>query len=335
MKRYFAILISLVLHYISSAQPLLTGPFSNPVPGEKFYLHNCDTTGVSRGSAGSGITWDLTHLSITGTDSIIFATTQSTLYNDTFPTADIASIYESGLSSDYFIADTSQLAIVGSGNTYATLYYSDPLSLLKYPMYYNTRKDDHFAFSQPDFSTYGHGYDSLIADARGTLLLPNGTFGNILRVHTIHWETDSFDYTAPPTVVTHRYDVYSWYQPGYHHPLVSMLYDTSYTGQEHLSQVYYSLTSYITTGLSVATPKGPAMTAFPNPAADHIAIAFTDIPSGPVDITLTNIVGQQIIVQQENSSLIRLNVASLPPGAYLLKAHTAGGDFVQRVYIRH
>jgi hypothetical protein len=77
------------------------------------------------------------------------------------------------------------------------------------------------------------------------------------------------------------------------------------------------------------------ITVFPNPAKDELFIAFNGV-SGKVEVTLYNILGQQILTQPYyiKQTTLSLNISSLLRGIYILKVQTeAGTNYVQKVEI--
>jgi len=187
MKNILLLLVGFTVGINAIAQPTLTAATGNPVVGNVFYGHDqADTTGISKGASGAGVIWNLAFLDTTTTDTTLYLACAGTPYCDSFPGSTLA-IFEGEGYYLYFIADASEFAISGQGepDTGAggggCLYYPVPQSLFNYPTTYGSVYADSFYSDQPVGHNYSYGIDSFIADAYGTLILPSGTYNNVLR----------------------------------------------------------------------------------------------------------------------------------------------------------
>lgn len=333
--RHILLSITAVAASLSSiAQPTLTAANSNPVPGDKFYGVYCNTTGVSKGPSGAAVTWDFSTLTAVDYDTMTFVACAGTAFCDTFPGSTVAIDY--GGDFDYFKTDASGFYYVGYGATGGCAYYSDPFSQIVYPFTYNSTNVDTFAMSQPSFATWYYGYDSAVADGYGTLILPSGTFTNVLRVRYTGYSTDSFAFSLPASVSHRKSEQYNWYMPGFHMPLLTMYYDTSGTGSLELWDVEY----FTTPALGVKNTKITSndVTILPNPAdgASHIHLNMQT--AGNVQVTITDIVGRQVAAPLQQYAAkgitdINLDVAALPSGMYMVNIMTPGGAIQRKLQI--
>ena len=200
----------ITLPFFSEAQPTLTASMNNPVAGDVFNQYNCDTAGVVYGSSGASATWNYSTLAIlpgSVGDSfhvVSFVSCSATPYCDSFQAATVATFSKGYHSSSgvviidttygYYSTSASRLGILGFGypQTFAPGYGLDSLSpyenILSYPFTYTNTANDSFNsfFYDPAYgSTYGKEIDTATADGYGTLILPTGTYNNVLRIHTI------------------------------------------------------------------------------------------------------------------------------------------------------
>ncbi len=336
MKRASLLIMAIFGALWSFAQPTITAATNNPVVGDKFFIHYCDTTGVSKGAAGTMVTWNLASLASVFTDSIEYIACAPTPYCDSFPGSTMASTSD-GSWYDYYLTDVGQFAANGSHGTSIATYYSDPGAMMKYPMTFGS-----IAADSSDYVSGGSAYvtttDSFIADASGTLILPSGTYSNVLRVHVITYERDSFDF-GTPSVDTFRSEAYFWYTPGYHSPLLVMFYDTSGSGVAALSGVYYSPYIPPTAVAGDIADRGRGLFVYPNPANEILNIKLNATTATEATISITDIAGRvvaeplkQKVVAGNNT--ISYSTASLPPGMYLLRVNTAQENYVEKISIQ-
>jgi len=329
----FVAAISGALHVC--AQPTITAAGCNPVAGETFYGRYCSTTGVTLGATGAGVTWNMAGLTVTDYDTVQYQACAGTPYCDTFPGSTLAVQYDD--EYDYFVTDATKFAATGFGMpSGGSQYYSDPISYMVYPMLYNTVKIDSYVSSQPAFQTYSYGIDTFKADAYGTLILPTGTYNNVLRVHMIAISTDSMDFTTPAMVSHRRSDIYMWYKEGFHNPLMTMYYDTSGTGVSHLGDVSYYL--YTPSGIDKVKEHTLATQVYPNPAMNEVHIKMHLNNGGKVSIAATDMAGRAVGYAYEEfvnggTTDMKYDIAGLPNGMYILKIQTAEGTDFKKIQV--
>ncbi len=114
--------------------------------------------------------------------------------------------------------------------------------------------------------------DSSIVDGYGTLILPSGTFTNVLRMHTFSKERDSV--SGGGVSATGR-ESYGWSAPGFHFGLLSVGMDT--TGGLHVANVIYTAGSGTPAALAIAKANDNQLSLEinPNPASEMLSIKFT------------------------------------------------------------
>ena len=332
MRRILLLLSVVITSFSAIAQPTITGAACNPVAGETFYGRFCDTAGVSKGAAGAAVTWDFSTLNTTDYDTTAFIACTGTFYCDTFPGSTLTTI-----DSDYYITDTNRFAFNGYGSSSGSEYCPDPQDFLIYPMTFNSAKADTFITNQPGQS-YSHGVDSFYGDAYGTLILPTGTFHNVLRIHMVNFETDSFTFVTPAVVLHTRSDLYFWCKPGIHYPLLTMSYDTFGTASlvPVLTDVEYFVFS--AAGVGTVATNNTAINIFPNPANSDVHVRLSLANGGQVSITATDILGRSAgITRTENANAgvndISYDVSSLPNGMYILKIQTPSGTELKKIQV--
>jgi hypothetical protein len=335
MKRALLSVLAVIAMFSSFAQPALSAAGNNPVVGDKFFILYSDTAGVSMGASGATVTWDLSGLTTLFTDSVEYIACAPTPYCDSFPGSTLASTTD-GSWFDYYTTDVNQFASVGSYGSSLGTFYSDPGAIIKYPMTYSTVSVDSSVYVSGG-SAFVNVVDSFNGDAYGTLILPSGTYTNVLRVHVVSHERDSFDF-GTPTVDTFRSESYYWYTPGCHHPLLVMYYDTTGSGTSYLSNVWYSP---VTSTTSVADATGfnvHELSVYPNPANDNLQLRLFAKAKTSATITVTDMTARLASAPmnrelQPGYNSVSYNTASLPAGMYLLRVNTATENFVRKISI--
>ncbi len=316
------------------AQPILTASTINAVPGDAFARHECDTSGISIGASGSNITWNFTTLHTLATDTMNYVDCASTPYCDSFPGSNLAGI--AGTEYDYFTADNNKWVMNGYFQTTA-FRYSKPYFIASYPYTYNTSSRDTFSFQAGS----GIGYTSTIqtdsntADGHGTLMLPEGSYYHVLRIHTISHVKDS----TTAGVGYQRFESYTWLEPHFHSPMMTLQYDTFGTGSPHLSYViYYVQSAFGATAVSATAETKIQMTAYPNPVQDELNVLLDTKEAGIVSITLTDISGRvlkeainKVVTTGKNQ--ISFPVRDLEGGIYLLHVTTPRYSTQQKIVI--
>lgn len=323
------------------AQPTITGHTNNPLPGDKYHIRGCDTTGASMGPAGAGVTWDFSSLATDYVDSISFLACAATPYCDSFPGAALAVTFD-GSYFDYLRADTNEFSSLGSHDGMYIWRYDDAYAITMYPMTYGTIKIDTVA-QHYDTVFYAWATDTFVADGYGTLKLPSGEYDSVLRVHIIATEKDSI-LTSPGnyTVSHYRTESYNWYRPGFRFVLCSQYYDTAGAGTPYLADVWYcpyTLPTPPPAGLAeIAYLSGPVL--YPVPADDAVVLKVHSAGKQEVRINIVDVHGRAGIEPQVHelsagSNEISFRTSHLAPGTYLMQVSGAVNTFVKRFIVAH
>ena len=319
MKTCLLLLVFISNCVLAWAQPTLVFSNSSPVDGDAFAKHTCGVSAFTMGSSGAFVTWNFSGLSSITTDTVIYAGCTGSAFCDSFTNAYVGSI--NGGNYQFFATDTNSFALAGVRITGGNIYYAAPRTKLFYPATFNAAVNTAYSFYRSGYSTYGYGTDSIIADGYGTLVLPSGTYANVLRVHTISINIDSNIVGGIPSVDTFRTDIYAWYTPGFHNPLLTMLYDfTTLTSAPELAQIFYYTQLPEYTGVA-DIKNGNSLQVFPNPATDELTIQLNANNAHPSTIAIFNVAGRTVLIQEATAgrSDIRLDVSSLQSGMYFLR----------------
>ncbi len=155
--------------------------------------------------------------------------------------------------------------------------------------------------------------NSFAAHGSGTLILPSGTFQDVLAIK--FKSTRSVTKNGSPYGYIYYNTSYYYYSQTISHPLL-------YTRQLSESGAgdygpYTEFIDHVIVGIeNEAEEDGSDIVVFPNPAGDLVNIRFAAITKGTV--LLKNSLGQQLIAQNCGEGSFSLSLAGLPEGMYII-----------------
>ena len=176
-----------------SAQPIITTD-NMPILGDVVPIGICsdpiDTVALNA-SAGAMMTWDFSGLTEQTEEQFLFVDPVGSLWENDFPTSSLCGISWDG-SHAYYTTTSGMLEQDGlctivpgppPEDTAKVLLTTDSESLMSLPLAFGDTHSDVFSgtFEAGGFIGAVDGTIDLVADGHGTLVLPNGTFSNVLR----------------------------------------------------------------------------------------------------------------------------------------------------------
>lgn len=178
-KVYLFISFSFVILSIG-AQPIITNAEDFTI-GTTLKFQHCDPTGVDVGKPGKKQVWDFSQLKLIADTTIEWMLDPSTTSNGKlFPSANQVEKYSDGRFV-YVNKTKDENFIVGFIDTTASwpaTHYPDPMLFAKRPLEYGKIITDEFEMK----GSTAKGTVTINPDGYGTLILPNGTHKNVLRV---------------------------------------------------------------------------------------------------------------------------------------------------------
>jgi hypothetical protein len=199
--------------------------------------------------------------------------------------------------------------------------------LLKYPLTYGSNYSSTWGGSDYQesvhMSAYHGGTTIAVADGVGTLMLPTGTFSNVIRVHFSrqYW---MYIGTSPGNGAPgYIEDIYSWYSAEQHLE-VAKVYSFS-TGSPFHDKKWTSYTEFVPDPVGLQeNSENQKIKVFPIPANE--AITVHDENDLIVHITLTDLSGRMIY---ESDSVVNssINLSDLPAAIYTLVIHKKDGSY--------
>lgn len=333
---FFALFVMAAL--ATYGQPTLTASTSNPALGDVFYNYFCNTTGVPVGASGVGVVWDYRSLSVRTSDTTYVETCASTPYCDSFPTATLVENRRPDSMFTYMHPYSAELQYVGwhcpvtLGNGYVN--YVTPLTVIKYPATYgsNFRDSNFYLYNMPGWGN-SHIYvtSHSVVDGFGTLMTPAGTYPDVLRVHRTDSVNDTSYRTGIPTVFHFIEDVYFWYRPGFHNPLLFIDIVTNSAMPPSTKTVEYN-SGPLATGIEMTGNGIGPIAIYPNPTTNELHIKANNNDLDGANLTLYDATGRQIYATGQNSGgEVSIVLGQFPAGIYTLRIQNKTFTTMQKV----
>ena len=289
---------------------------------------------VDPGSAGLNQIWDFSKIRFNGTDN-----SNRILSN---PTSKLEGVSEYNIllsegGREYYMNMTSaDLTEKGYTAKDLTMVYSDPVLKMIYPFTYGESFTDKYmgsALFQGLTKIDVNGDNAVTADAFGTLILPDLTLTNTLRVKA---EKTGVEMNPCSSSVV-RILKYSWYAPGYRYPvLVITTIESKATGQEPVitksATINVQQPVNTETGTNVIEPQTQAannitVSVYPNPFNEKFNYNYFLRKQMPVKIALYDLTGKltKLVLQSNmqaegiHTGEIDAEEINLTPGMYYLR----------------
>jgi hypothetical protein len=297
--------------------------------------------GISEGNAGANGTWNFSGISATGTSyTYNVISPSSTPFSGSFPGATIIVSNTSFETYSFYHIDNTSYDYLGSASVNSGVTTITPFTksetFLVFPVSYNSSFSDNFSYS---FQTSGYTFSTAgtisgVADAYGTLLLPQGTFNNVLRVKTIQDYSNTNDIPGSQPGNS-QILTYSWYDAGTRYPLLTITYTTS--GTNTTKSVYYY--DYLTSANKYKDPKTFEIISYSNPAKDIITVDFCIPGTSDVFFSLFDLTGKNIITQTrpnlaKGRYIHKIDTENLLPGIYIIQAKTENNVITKKVVLQ-
>ena len=180
MKKLFLLPILLISSTLVRSQPVITNAEDFDI-GTVLTFQKCNTTGVSAGNSGANQTWDFSMLpSLPDITTEWMLDPSTTTNGNLFPTANLVVKVSNGQFTyvNKTINENNIIGFVDTTSTFPATQYPNPMLIAKRPLEYGIVVADTFTLS----GSTALGIVTLDPDAYGTLILPNGTYNNVLRV---------------------------------------------------------------------------------------------------------------------------------------------------------
>ena len=275
--------------------------------GDNYTMYASDY--VSPGNAGTGVTWDLS--AMTNNSQVTVATTANS--GGSFPSANVKLTQSNGGVIYYNISST-KMEVVGldAGGTVFT--YSNPSTYMQYPVTTSYNYTDAFAasFTVSGFNFNRTGSIQSEYSGTGTLITPEGTFTNVVRIKSTQTNTDTYSGgTVNSSIVA-----YNWYKAGVHHELANV---SDITGSSTSQSAYYTS---VPANLGLEESELINLLMFPNPSNGTVYINSDEVISS---IEVVQLSGELAMNQAVNNTSAEMDLSGLNSGMYLVKVYGQSG----------
>lgn len=320
---------------IIKGQPILTVNDVLPTIGDNYSI--VISNYFNEGSSGANQTWNFSSASNNSQDSYSIISPASTPYASLFPNSNIAVRAVNGNTYAYHEATSSKWIMWGAvTSTGISMIYTNPEEILQFPLTYNDLYTDTWqaSFTTSSIQYYRKGTTSVTADAYGTLITPEGTFNNVLRVHLLQVYTDSADISGTSLILNYQNDEYLWYASGYKN---SLAFTTTFTSDYSTTQH----SGYLVTGNTKInnnlSDNSDLINLYPNPVVNELNISLNDKNVNNTEIKIFNNNGQ--LIYNENfetsfSSSIKCNVSDFMHGIYYVQLFRDGELFAGKKFVK-
>lgn len=311
-----------------SAQPVLPVGGASVAPGTTVAFQYDLVS--SPHPSWSGGTEDHSNLSLNSTGSWVYSTAAATPNGASFPTANLA--YSSQGLYNYFLDGPGGLDIVGYTSFFGSMNCNPGYRYLKYPFTYNQSETTSANCTGDNFGTPFNRTAQVVldGDGYGTLVMPFGTFTNVLRIKRTHSGQD-LGQGINVTWLTHEY---YYYKPGLSYPLLIIVDDV--TNGSASAQTIMLDPSMV--GVKEALANDIGIEVYPVPATDVIHVRFG--ASGKLMSTLIDGAGRIVWTRDLGSRAPGLyeesfDLAGLASGLYTIRiTDEHGGSGVKRFAVK-
>lgn len=298
----------------AQAQPTLTAATNTPQPGGGYAINYGPY--VPPGGAGANQTWNLSGLATDSSISVSRMLPSTTINGTQFPTATVAEVSEA--VTQYFRVAADGIHFAGSDDGSAVIVHVPMGTYLPFPCTYGTvwSTPQHASFTYLGMGVTRTGTFSGTVDGYGTLIMPDATLNNVLRVRWIHTLQD----VMGPMTINYLYDSYAFFKAGQAHPIAELVTATTNVGNGPVTNQFSRWTGDISTGM--AEQQATALSVFPNPAIDdEVTLTWPAAFDAPSSVTVTDMAGRTVLHQYAvgtHGTGMRLDISSLFPGMYQL-----------------
>lgn len=319
MKKQITLFALFISSLSTSAQPSLTHN------GVAFQIGTSVTSHIGAydfpGNGGPAETWDFSAYSGSNVVNYSGVNPTGTPYGSQYPAADVCSYVPSQGQYEYLEDDPAATYLLGANSASLSMNFSaDKQKFMVFPLTYNDTWTDTYQASgnNAGFPFTRTGSMTATADGFGTLITPNGTYTNVLRIYYTQTFTDVF---ASDTYFGDQ-STWSWYKEGIHYPIFSIT-DATYDGFPSISMGLYNDAP---TGLDEHSLADP-ISVYPTPANNELFVALGKNYSANSNYEVTDITGRKILAGELSQPFNTIHVEDIPAGHYLLRIFS--GETVQ------
>jgi hypothetical protein len=319
MNRTLLASLTLIALSPALAQPTLVFPGNAPTPGTSVLTNYAEV--AAPGGSGANQTWNFANLVADSSAYVFVEDPATTPQGPDFPNATAAVVAPEG--TQFYQSSSTLVELVGPSLIGQTAPLSNPASFLPLPCTYQTSWEDDFAgeIDLMGFALQVTGDVVAIADGYGTLILPEGTVNDVLRIHRITTTVINTPFGGGEI----EEDAYAFYKVDLGLPILEISNTTGelpLLGPIDISSLKWVNVTNVGLDEQASSPIG--ISVFPNPATDNVQINFSLTGGRSVSIDLFDLTGRQVHSMNVSTAASglhtsTLDVSELPSGMYLLR----------------
>lgn len=221
MKQIY-LLLTLCISTGAIAQPTMNNALNYSI-GDSIEYKRCDSSTFVPGNAGANQIWNFSSLTVIDSYIIKIENPANTSNGSQYPTSTIAQLSPGG----------AELYVKNSGNSYEVvgivesssnlnMSYNNTQKILERPVNYNDSLIDTFTsqYTYSGQSITGGGVATTKADGYGTLVLPDSTYNDVLRVRSSFFQNDSVSGSPIPININLQQTSYLWFVSAFAEPIL-------------------------------------------------------------------------------------------------------------------
>ena len=334
-KIYLSLLLGVFTFELINAQLILTKINNEPVLGNVFPKKGFDSVGVIPKNTGVGQVWNFSSIiSNTFVGAATYTTVASVPSGTAYPTATIVESNGAG-SYNFFKSAGSTFEQVGYEDPSPnTISFTNTAIGASWNIGFGYSLNDPFAGPASNVGIPGtcNGNNFVQASGSGTLILPMGTYTNVLQVVTS--QTLNLSFAGGLVTVTIVAVDYNYYHGSQKFPLVDVSYQTTSgaaTGFTGSMIVNANLITNVNEINSISN-----YIIYPNPATEKLNIILSNDNSENVSLDILNNLGQ--IIRSENlgnQNQIHhdLSLTGIAKGIYFVKTCVGNKSSVKKLIV--
>lgn len=314
---------SVAATFSAVAQPTLNLANLNPSVGSTYVY--AEAAYQPPGAGGANVTWNFATLAQGTLTTFSYVNPATAPGTSTYPGATSAWDAGSGLINyqDFDASGANELGTWFDGFGYS--YYLNGVKFLSFPLTYNTNWTDTYAGTAEFFGQTNTITGSLSAqvDGWGTLILPSGTYTNVLRIRVTRDETT----TGTGVTITADNEFHYYVKAGYANPLLESLDQTTVTNGGD-PQVEQSLRFLVGASVGVSEVAADAgFSAWPSVTEDVVQVRANSFLSAGTVLQVLDAVGRSVLTERTAQGATHtLDLSAFAPGRYTIMVIEADGQ---------
>lgn len=299
----FTLLSLLSINFTIFGQPILNQIDYNPNSSIDNYAGN--PTGFSFGTAGANQTWNYATLALTLLGTSTNSTVAVAPFSGNFPLANLYVKIAANGGNDTFAfynSSSTKLELLGYSNNSTVLvnFSPNPQTIYNFPFTYNLVVNDTYSTT---LDPTANNPFTVTYDSYGTLILPFGTFNNVIR-------SKKLDGINPE---------YTWFTQNPYKIIMT-------AGVVSFGALAVRVFNSNNLSLNQNQPT-QKLEIYPNPTNGNLTIKNIDFSNNNNFINVYDVFGNQIIKNQKiNSDSENINLSNVASGLYLLKINDFNGQ---------